>query len=197
MGAKMAGFVVGALAVVGLPLTVSAEAPLGQVRVVLLNDGVLPTDLAERAQTEVARLYKLIDVEVVWVAASVQADEDLRVIKVTTWEPREDQFPSALGMTPAQPGKRGTRGYVFWGRVQRYAQKYAVGFDSLLAAAIAHELGHMLLPEGSHSKMGLMHGSWDSSHFRSAAAGLLHFSPESAKMIRRGLTTQVTADANR
>jgi hypothetical protein len=195
MGAKLAGVLMAAFAGVALPHTSWGEAS-PQVRVILLNDRVVPVDLAERAQAEVTRLYKLIGVEVVWVAEP-PPDAELRTIKVTTWEPREDQFPFALGMTPAQSGTRGTRGYVFWGRVQRHAHKHAAGFDSLLAVAIAHELGHMLLPAGSHAKAGLMHGSWDSNHFRSAAAGLLHFSPESATLIRRGLTPQVTVDGSR
>jgi hypothetical protein len=186
-----------AFAVASLPHTSRSKGESSpQVRVILLNDSVVPVDLAERAQAEVTRLYKLIGVEVVWVAEP-PPDEELHTIKVTTWEPREDQFPFALGMTPAQRGTRGTRGYVFWGRVQRYAHKHAAGFDSMLAVAIAHELGHMLLPAGSHAKAGLMNGSWDSNHFRSAAAGLLHFSPESARMIRHGLMPHVVAAANR
>jgi hypothetical protein len=56
-----------------------------------------------------------------------------------------------------------------------------------LAVAIAHELGHMLLPDGRHAKHGLMTAPWDSSHFRSAAAGLLLFSPESARLIQQAL----------
>jgi hypothetical protein len=54
-----------------------------QVRVILLNDRVVPVDLAERAQAEVTRLYKLklIGVEVVWVADS-PPEEELRTITV-------------------------------------------------------------------------------------------------------------------
>ena len=115
MGAKLAGVLMTVFAGLGLPHTSWGEASL-QVRVILLNDSVVPVDLAERAQAEVTRLYKLIGVEVVWVAEPLRGEE-LRTIKVTTWEPRVDEFPLALGMTPAQPGTRGTRGYVFWGRV--------------------------------------------------------------------------------
>ena len=71
------------------------------------------------------RLYKLIGVEVVWLAEP-PPDEEVRTIKLTTWEPRDDQFPLALGMTPAQPGTRGTRGYTFWGRVQAASQGFEV-----------------------------------------------------------------------
>ncbi len=53
--------------------------------------------------------------------------------------------------------------------------------------AIAHEIGHMLLPDGKHAKSGFMAAPWNPSHFRSAAAGLLLFSEASAELIRREL----------
>jgi hypothetical protein len=55
------------------------------------------------------------------------------------------------------------------------------------AVAIAHEIGHMLLPDGKHAKSGLMAAPWDPSHFRSASAGLLLLSEASAELIRREL----------
>ncbi len=197
MGRRVAGFVIGVAAVAALPGASSAQVQSRTVRVVLQNDDVVPADMAERARLEVVRLYKLIQVDIEWVADPAALDDRLRFVKVTPWEPRDDEFPMALGMTPAKPAARGTQSYVFWQRVQRYGQKYAAGFDMLLAVAIAHELGHMLLPERSHSRHGLMHASWDSGHFRSAAAGLLHFSPESAELIRKGLSNRIARDVER
>ena len=45
----------------------------------------------------------------------------------------------------------------------------------------------VLLPDDSHAKHGLMEANWDSGHFRLASAGLLHFSQETAALIRQGL----------
>ena len=45
--------------------------------------------------------------------------------------------------------------------------------DKVLATAIAHELGHMLLPDGKHARAGLMRPLWDGNDFRLAGAGLL------------------------
>jgi hypothetical protein len=197
MGGTFAGFV-GGLAVVALLPSVSHAAQASPtVRVVLLNGGVISDQLAVFAQAEVARLYQLIDVNVVWVQDASRSGEDVRVIKITSWEPREGEYPWALGMTPTSPGKRRALAYVFWTRVQRSAQKHSAGVEMTLAVAIAHELGHLLLPEGAHSKSGLMRESWDANHFRSAAAGLLHFSPESAETIRRGLSVPAASDGRR
>ena len=89
------------------------------------------------------------------------------------------------GYTLLPLGKRAIRTYVFWPRVERAACEFGAVVDKVLAIAIAHELGHMLLPDGSHAKSGLMAGPWNSSHFRSAAARRLVFSGDSAEQIRR------------
>jgi hypothetical protein len=91
----------------------------------------------------------------------------------------------------------GYRAYVFWRRVERAAQKFTVSECNLLAVAIAHELGHTLISQQAHATLGLMEAVWDTGHFRSASAGLLTFSPESATQIRRGLLDDVTAVAAR
>jgi len=63
---------------------------------------------------------------------------------------------------------------------------------NLLGVVIAHELGHMLLPNQSHAKRGLMEEAWNSGHFRAASAGLLLFADESGELIRRGLVAEAS-----
>jgi hypothetical protein len=151
----------------------------------LQNDAHVPSDLLDRAGREVARLFSLMDIDIVWVT-EVPAATRLRVVSVTTWEPSEQKVQaSVLGYTQVAPGKRGTRGYVFWRRVERTSQTFTASLDKVLAVAIAHELGHMLLPDGKHAKAGLMRAPWDANSFRSASAGLLAFSSDSAALIHR------------
>jgi hypothetical protein len=123
----------------------------------------------------------------VWVKEVLAAGTRLRVVSVTTYEPPDKIPASVLGYTQVAPGKRGTRAYVFWSRVERASLSFTASLDKVLAVAIAHELGHMLLPDGKHAKSGLMAAPWDPSHFRSASAGLLLFSEASAELIRREL----------
>ncbi len=157
----------------------------------LHNQAKADPTLVDKAQAEVARLYALIGVDVIWLAKVPGPDTRLHVVCLVTWEPSESTLPaSVLGYTPTKPGHRGNLAYVFLRRVERSSQKFTARVDHVLAAAIAHELGHMRLPDGSHAKTGLMQSPWDSTHFRSASAGLLLFSEESAALIRRGLTRQ-------
>ena len=151
----------------------------------LQNDANAPAYLVDRATIEAARLFSLIDIDVVWVT-EVPAAARLRVVSLTTWEPDDRKVEtSVLGYTQVAEGKRGIRAYVFWRRVERASQKFTASLDKVLAIAIAHELGHMLLPNGKHAKTGLMQAPWDANHFRAASAGLLAFSTDSTILIRR------------
>jgi hypothetical protein len=171
-----------------LPAASSAEVVRPTVLVMLQNDAAVPAHVAGQAQAEVVRLYDLIGVEVVWVTKVPEPGRRLRVVSVVTWEPSEDECPpSVLGLTYGNHASRGTRAYVFWPRVERASLEFTAALQNVLAVAMAHELGHMLLPDGSHAKRGLMRAPWNGDDFRSASAGLLHFSHESAALVRRGL----------
>jgi hypothetical protein len=157
----------------------------------LSNQAKADTTLLVSAEAEVTRLYALIDVDLIWLTRVPGPDTRLHIICLVTWEPSENKVSrSVLGYTPTSPGHRGILGYVFLRRVEQASQRFKARVDNVLAVSIAHELGHMRLPDGSHSKTGLMQAPWDSTHFRSASAGLLLFSEETAVLIRRGLAHQ-------
>ena len=104
---------------------------------------------------------------------------------------------TTLGVTFA--GERGTgkRAYVMWTRVQHYAWRHAVGLDTMLAIAIAHEIGHVVSPKNAHTSSGLMRETWDANDLRLAAAGMLSFSRESATKIAQGLRSGVAIAGRR
>jgi hypothetical protein len=177
-----------------LPAVVAAQPVRPAVLVMLQNDANVPTVLVERARGEVTRLFSLIDLDIAWVTDAPNPGMRLRVVSITTWEPPENKVqPSVLGYTQIAPGKRGVRGYVFWRRVERASLAFTARLDHVLAVAIAHELGHMLLPNGKHAQSGLMAGPWDPGHFRAASAGLLAFSPDSATLIQREVAKERAA----
>jgi hypothetical protein len=169
----------------------TSESVRPTVSALLNNDARVEQTLVDKAQAEAARLYALIDIDLIWVTEVPSPDKRLLVVCLVTWEPDEKSLPaSVLGYTPARPGHRGILAYVFLRRVERASQKFKARVDNVLAVSIVHELGHMLLPDGSHAKTGLMQARWDSTHFRSASAGLLLFSEGTAALIRRGLAHQ-------
>ena len=54
----------------------------------------------------------------------------------------------------------------------------------ILGCVLAHELGHLLLGNGSHSSTGIMQPQWSHEQIRQAMMGGLLFTPEQAKKIR-------------
>jgi hypothetical protein len=93
--------------------------------------------------------------------------------------------PRQLGTSiSTRPGVFPTDAYVFFGRISNLAADRGTPLSPLLGAAIAHEVGHLLLGDGSHTSSGIMRGQWGSKEFANIFTGRLRFSPEQAERIR-------------
>src|SRR4051794_1485590 len=157
------------LSVAGAAISATAAvagAVRPQVSVLVRNEASVDQKLVDRAKAEVTRLYALIDVQLIWVAKVPMPERRLVVICLVTREPGGTSLPeSALGYTPAKPGERGVLAYVFLRRIERVSERFKARIDFVLAVSIAHELGHMLVPDGVHTKRGLMRAEWDDVDF--------------------------------
>src|SRR5262249_54743040 len=69
---------------------------------------------------------------------------------------------------------------VFFEQVRVAADQFHVPFPGVLAMAMAHEIGHLLLPRPAHSTTGIMLDTWRRQDIRQAAAGTLRFSSAEA-----------------
>jgi len=56
--------------------------------------------------------------------------------------------------------------------------------STLLGCVIAHELGHLLLGNGSHSLLGIMQSHWGRDQIHQARTGNLKFAPEQTVQLR-------------
>jgi len=91
----------------------------------------------------------------------------------------------SLGFTPrVAPQTAGGTVYVFYRRAQMLAQSQKVDLATLFGHVLAHEIGHALLPFGSHSLNGIMRGEWDLKQLRAAEQGCLSFTDDQVKLIR-------------
>jgi len=61
----------------------------------------------------------------------------------------------------------------------------------VLGHALAHEIGHLLLPVGSHSQAGIMRERLSSEDWRAAEMGRLLFAKKEAKAMRAGLRSKI------
>ena len=152
------------------------------------NVAQAPTGHLERAQQEVIRLYHSIGVDVAWAgpdASRATPAPDIRVVLVP-YEPGDMSRRERLVMGAAVLTKLGTSvAYIFYRQVEAQARQYDYSLSMILASAIAHEVGHLLLPDGRHSPEGLMRACWTRDDFHRANQGQLRFSNEQAAQIRR------------
>jgi len=100
--------------------------------------------------------------------------------------------PDALGSAVVSREGEGTIAYVLFDRLKAAAAAAHWSVEDLLALVVAHELGHLLLPPGSHSE-GLMRGGWDVSELRRMHLDSLAFTPDHMALIRERLSHKVAA----
>jgi hypothetical protein len=171
----------------GIELTMLIHAIAIAVILQMNNIARAPAGHLERAQQEVVRLYHNIGVDVAWAGADpsrATPPPDIRVVLVP-YEAgdmlrREKQVMGAAVLT-----KMGTSvAYIFYRQVEAQARQYDYSLPMILASAIAHEVGHLLLPDGRHSPEGLMRACWTRDDFHRANQGQLRFSSEQAAQIR-------------
>jgi len=167
------------------------------VRVRVNDYASVAVDLLARAQDEVKQLYARIGVETTWLATRRLSDRDdlshsedanateLTVIVLsssmtTRMAPPED----AIGMAATTPTDNGRIAYVFYDRLQIDPLQSDDSNVAALAFVMAHEIGHLLLPYGSHSETGVMRGRWDRKTFRRLEVQRLRFTPLQGRQIR-------------
>ncbi len=146
----------------------------------LINVSTVPSSVLVDAQRQVDATFASIGVHVRW------TDEPGAILVIVL-----DDEPGTLQGTP-QPvlgvsifGAQGSpAAYVFHRRAADQANRYGIPRSAVLAAAMAHEVGHVLLPTSKHGERGLMRGCWNDDEFLRAARGILSFSPEEAASIR-------------
>jgi hypothetical protein len=166
-----------------------------------------------QAENEVRRIFRKIGVDIVWLDVPVPSQEKKAVNRNTDLLQQESSpqltiliFPhsmaerlgrsqDALGYAaPALEGKPTSVAYVFHHRVNQLAEKLlrarSAGMPNraqILAHAIAHEIGHLMLPfdpDSLHSPTGIMRAGWDKKDLQSLSRGHLKFTPKQGELIR-------------
>jgi hypothetical protein len=74
--------------------------------------------------------------------------------------------------------------FVFFHRVEELARDGNSSLSTILGHIMAHELGHLVLGESSHSSEGIMTGTLRKKHFEQANKGKLLFRAEEAQRMR-------------
>jgi hypothetical protein len=162
-----------------------AHAQMVKVTVRVENQANLPTDLLAAAESRVAAIYANAGVDMRF----VNRDHGDFMVKLLSREGEERMQPNvdAMGLAPYAASDRGHIAYVFQSRVDKIAEGYSAARYIVLAVAMAHEVGHLLLPLNAHSTTGIMKATPGQVEFHLAVGGQLLFTPEQIAQIHRRL----------
>ncbi|HUR32311.1 MAG TPA: hypothetical protein VM032_00845 [Vicinamibacterales bacterium] len=147
--------------------------------------GVEPRELTE-AEQFATDVYARIGVPLDWTGgnAGLAAPDGLLhvdlIILNAQMTAQHGTDPSAFGLA----SHRTRRAYVYYPRIAGYSAATRSYPARALAMVMAHELGHVLLPEHSHAKSGLMQATWSGQIRRIPA-----FLPSQAETIRSMVET--------
>lgn len=160
----------------------------------------VPPESLASAQRLVINEYQPTGVRLVWLSTTqgvVGGDpakqargptEDLTVIVLSHRMAERRPLPQeTLGVAVVGELGGGRIAYIMYDRIAAAAIEANWPITDLLAMVIAHELGHLLLPAGSHSADGLMRGRWDVNELRWIDRTALGFSEHESELMRAAL----------
>ena len=160
-----------------------------------INSGMM-----RAAREKVARIYQEAGVLVEWIeplanrhnGSTTVASSSLPTftVRVLIRPKMVSKHGSATGTVMGvalEADESGGIVWLFYDRVLRVAQHHRQPIADLLAIALAHEVGHLLLPPPGHAPSGLMRAEWDGNDLRHAVVGELAFTATEASHIRARL----------
>jgi hypothetical protein len=172
------------------------------LRIRLYDLAHTPAGTVEHASQTAGRLLAEAGVKVTWEKGAANSAEgrlavwssgvtpDTRgylVARVLVGPPgdfSEAELGYALPFAP-----EGAHATVYYDRIEKvfFRAKGMPNIGSILGAAMAHEIAHVLLRSAVHSAQGVMKGNWGLAEFRLLSCKALHFTPENAMALRAGL----------
>jgi hypothetical protein len=181
----------------GAPAAARVEPGL-TITLRVYNYARVPFWTLSRAERGTAEIFRMTGVETSWIDCQVStadpptpaceqpvASSDL-FLKLLP-PSKALAFPSyadTFGITLAEKDWLGTDAIIFYGRIATLARAEHRFEQDILAAVMAHEIGHLLLGVG-HSPTGIMRAKWDQKELILAERGLLLFTPEQFVLIRK------------
>lgn len=140
----------------------------------------------EQARSVVSGIYREAGVELQWGRDhAATANRTLTIVLTRRKDAPAGVRIDAMGVAPTPgDGTRGTVAYVFLDAVREFADTHRVPLSYVLGGAIAHEIGHLLLPPNAHRPDGIMRGSWHPSNFPPASPGIPGFPADQAQLLR-------------
>jgi DNA-binding transcriptional regulator PaaX len=154
------------------------------IAVVAYNQAGAAADVLARAKVEVTRIVAGAGVDVIWMEPAAVAPVSTFAIQLLI-RPRAVGAPgSVMGTALGDTHAIGGLALIFFDRVLRSAHEREQDVACVLAYAMVHEMGHLLLPAPAHTPSGLMRAAWDGDDLRHMANLSMQFTPTQQAAIR-------------
>jgi hypothetical protein len=168
------------------------------------NLAAMSPQTAEHTTRWVSRVFARSDITISWQHPPTDSEEahvtDLNdsagsfasaerpclVVKIVPDVP-PGAYHTALGFSLPQ-SRAGIHVELIYRRMELQAESAAIATYVVLAYAMAHEIGHVLLSSSCHSPAGIMRARADGETWRLASFGLMEFLPDQSKQMRKRLS---------
>jgi hypothetical protein len=176
--------------VVVLGLAGQAGAAGGPSIVVVAYDQAdVTANTLTRAKAEAARIVAEAGVYVNWMEPATVEPANTFLIRLLIRRRASGASRAVMGTTLGDAHEAGGSAFVFYDRVLRSAHEQQQDVAQVLAYAMVHEIGHLLLPAPAHTPSGIMRPSWDGDDLRHIADGSMQFTPLQQAAIRAKAST--------
>lgn len=174
----------------------AGQRPVKSTILVSIYDyaGVKPEDMA-KARAKVEAIFSGAGMYIAWSRPSSTAGESDAasgacrqpfVVQVmirprrAEWAPQRKRI---MGEALAAGDARAVLS-LFYDAIFDVALRYGASLDGILAVALAHEIGHSLLPPPAHTRTGVMQARWEGDDIRHATGESLTFDERQADVLR-------------
>ena len=180
--------------------------PRFQITVRVYNYAGVTSGTLLKAEEEGARIFRKAGVEATWIdcAASHSPEEQVPPCQISlgaiavnlkilppSMAARVESSREELGfaLVSARAGSA-SDAWVFYQRVEDAAASGVASASQILAYAMAHEIGHLLLGPDHHSPEGVMCARWNRKTLEDLGQGQMLFSRDQARLIRNQVQTR-------
>ena len=117
--------------------------------------------------------------------------QDLRATDALSVHGANSAAALQLGFAALEPATRaGVLATIYYDRVERVAARSGVPGGRFLGRAIAHEIGHLLLPSRPHSRSGLMRAVWTDGGSSDDQPGDWLFSTDDSRRLKAAVAAR-------
>jgi hypothetical protein len=166
------------------------------VRVVVFvdNRATAAPWLLDLAGKEVDRIYRHAGMKLEWLTAQKAPDSHIGAFTVRLvvrarplWKP-DASSRFLMGAAPGGARECGGIAYLFVDQALEFSKVQQTAPALVIGTVAAHEIGHLLLGDHSHSSEGMMRASWTADDWRRASSGSLLFSQRESETMRAALS---------